>query len=190
MAWFGKKKEEIGSGENGLSLPELPKLPELPDLERNYGGKRSSLNLPQLPSYPNNPLGEKMSQNFIKDAVSGEKEEYRFDADEFPDDEETMPKPFKSQVKMAAMPEEDYSRKFSAMRSSKPEPVFVRLDKFEDSLKIFDDARRKISEMESMLKNIRKIKEEEERELKEWEGEVQKIKGEFEKINSELFSRI
>ena len=41
-----------------------------------------------------------------------------------------------------------------------------------------------------MLRNIRKIKEEEERELKEWESEVQKIKGEFEKINSELFSRI
>ncbi len=190
MAWFGKKREEIDSNGSGLSLPELPKLPELPDLNRMQMKKSDSLNLPQLPSYPNNPLGEKMSQNFIKDAVSGEKEEYRFDADEFPDDEETMPKPFQNPVKMSAMPEDDYSRKFSAMRSSKPEPVFVRLDKFEDALKMFDDARKKISEMESMLKNIRKIKEEEESELKEWESEIQKIKGGFEKINNELFSRI
>lgn len=190
MAWFGKKKEEMNSNESGLSLPELPKLPELPDLNRTEMKKPGSLNLPQLPSYPKNPFGEKISQNFIKDAVSGEKEEYGFDANEFPDVETMQKTPEMPQMKMSAMPEEDYSRRFSSMRSSKPEPVFVRLDKFEDSLKMFDDARKKISEMESMLKNIKKIKEEEERELKEWESEVQKIKGEFEKINSELFSRI
>jgi len=44
--------------------------------------------------------------------------------------------------------------------------------------------------MEEMLRHIKKIKEEEENELKDWEAEIQKIKSDFEKMDNELFSRI
>ena len=41
-----------------------------------------------------------------------------------------------------------------------------------------------------MLRSIKKIKEDEDRELKQWEAEIQAIKGEFEKINQNLFSML
>ena len=44
--------------------------------------------------------------------------------------------------------------------------------------------------MEEMLMNIKKIKDDEDRELKWWDAEIQKIKQEFEKIDANLFSKI
>lgn len=198
MAWFGKKEE---SGKIELpSLPELPKLPELPSLDEF--SSESKINLPALPSYPNSSFGKKFSQNAIKDAVSGEKEEEEeFNADESLE-EETMRKPLSRNanlqnspipgfVKRATLSSEEYKPKFSGLRrNEKMEPVFIRVDKFEESLNILDDARGKIAEMEEMLRHIKKIKEEEDTELKEWEIEIQKIKSDFDKIDKELFSKI
>ena len=70
------------------------------------------------------------------------------------------------------------------------EPVFIRVDKYEDALNMFDDARKKITEMEDLLKHIKKIKEDEYRELKDWEMEIQKIKDDFERVNKDIFSKL
>jgi hypothetical protein len=55
---------------------------------------------------------------------------------------------------------------------------------------MFEETKKKISEMEEMFRSVKKIKEEEGRELSQWEMEIQKIKGEFEKINRNLFSKV
>ena len=90
------------------------------------------------------------------------------------------------------MPEENYKKEFSNSfrKSGKPEPVFIRIDKFEESLDMFENAKKKLAEMEDMLKGVKKTKEEEDKEIRGWEMEIQKIKSEFEKIDSNLFSRI
>jgi len=186
MAWFEKKEK---SGADGIpSLPELPKLPELPDFDDSP--RMNQNDLPHLPSYPNSSFGQKFSQNAIKDAVSGEKEDEEGEADEFPGEREIMPRPPQINFpKRMSMPSEEYPR-FDRMKSGKPEPVFIRIDKFEESLRMLEDAKKKLNEMDGMLRGIKKIKEEEDRELKHWEAEIQTIKGEFEKINQDLFSRI
>ena len=188
MSWFGKKEEK----KQGFAapLPELPRLPELPSLDSFSFSHESRPAIPNLPSYPNSSFGKKFSQNAIKDAISGEKEEREeedFDSDELLEMERSKSLP--NLVKPSAISQEDYRPRMQ-MRGGMKEPVFIRIDKFEEALNMLDDAKSKVAEMEQMLAHIKKIKEEEDRELKEWEMEIQKMKSDFEKMNSELFSRI
>lgn len=197
MAWF-EKKEKKGADEIP-SLPELPRLPELPKLGDSYGmnfpkmddsKNANPVDLPHLPSYPNNSFGKKFSQNAIKDAVSGEEEEEEGEADEFPDEEEMTPKPLPVFAKKSAVPSDEYQRPMGIMKPRKPEPVFIRIDKFEAGLGMLEDARKKLGEMEEMLKSIKKTREEEDKEIRQWENDIQSINGDFEKINQDLFSRV
>jgi len=82
------------------------------------------------------------------------------------------------------------SKKDMLQHMKHADTVFIRIDKFEDSLKAFENSKKKISEIEKMLHEIKKIKEEEEKELESWENEIQSIKGKFEKIDRDLFSKI
>ena len=192
MGWFGRKKKK----ENlkiSSSLPEMPKLPELPKI----GGDLNEL--PQLPSYPSSSLGKNFSQDAIKDAISGEEESDKevFNADDsFPERKERM------MQKPLVFPTKEISTEktrilpgiknqgFIKTRTKESEPVFVRIDKFEESLEIFEKARKKISEIEKFLVEIRRLREKEETELQEWENEIQTIKKQFEKIDNNLFSKI
>lgn len=179
MGWFGKNEER----KEGVSLPELPKIPDLPSLPKSDFDR---ITLPNLPSYPNSSFGKKISQNAIKDAVSGEEKDET--EEDFNEDLEESSKPLPGFVKRKTMPEE-YTSKVSSLRG-KAEPVFIRIDKYEDALKMFEDAKNKIADMEDTLKHIRKIKEDEYQELKEWETEIQRIKGDFERANRDIFSKL
>lgn len=197
-----REKEEIPS------LPELPALPEFPKF-------REESRLPKLPTYPNNTLGDKFSQSAIKDAVSGKKEMDVEEADEFafPEEMQMMQKPLRTQMarempfeKRAPMTKELYQEEHEEMeipetKVPKPfeeaarivirtEPVFVRIDKFQESLKTFEEAKKKISDMEKLLKNINMVKEEEEKELNAWQNEIQMIKKKIEKVDQDIFSKI
>lgn len=204
MGLFGKKdkKEEIKKvSSNVPELPELPKLPELPPMnEFSYEEER----LPQLPTFPNNSLGNKFSQNTIKEAVSGKKEdEEAFDAEDFSEmNKGMMQRPL---PRHAIEDTDDYEESITtkpkskevpqnfAMRNymtKKAEPVFIRIDKFEESMKIFQDIKSQISEIEELIKNTKDIKSKEEEELASWETEIQTIKNQIEKVDQDIFSRI
>lgn len=209
MGLFGKKdkKEEVKKNVSAVpELPELPKLPELPSMDEFSYGDDSSL--PQLPKFPNNPLGNKYSQNTIKEAVAGVKEDEEDSyAEDFPETEEEvktgmMQRPLQKPLTREF---EDYETGISTKPKSKEvpsnfvsknyltrkaEPIFIRIDKFEESMKIFQDIREQISEIENLLKNIRETKSKEEGELASWETEIQQIKNQIEKVNQDIFSRI
>lgn len=189
MSWFNKKEENKERG-NYIpqlpDLPELPRLPELPEPPRNISSQKIRReNLPKLPSFPSSSLGEKFSRNAIKDAVAGEKEveeDYEADDFDFEEEEQMMPK---------SSPKRIPSEFLEASKKVKSnEPVFIRLDKFEESMKTFEKAKEKIGEINSLLKDIKKLKDEEERELLAWETEIQKIKDQIEKVDQEIFSKI
>ncbi len=183
-------------------LPEIPRLPDLPDMDSDT----NEMTLPQLPSFPNNSLGDKFSQNTIKEAVAGKKEVNRGAADEFEDDgeDQMMQTPLKKMSKEydedeepeeygAPLPKKrvEVSRGFqSRMASKKAEPVFIRLDKFEESMEIFEKARDQISEIEKLIRETKSVREKEEEELVAWENEIQTIKNEIEKVDRDIFSRI
>ena len=192
MGWFGKKDKKKKL-ENVPSLPEMPRLPELPKIGDDLD------DLPQLPSYPSNSLGEKFSHRIIKDVISGGKagDEEVFKADEsFPKNTEKMMR--KPPMTLAReISEEDTeilpkvkSQNSVKIRTKETEPVFVRMDKFEESLEIFEKSKKKISEIEKYLVEIKRVREKEETELQEWENEIQTIKKQFEKIDNNLFSKI
>lgn len=189
MGLFNKKKKEENSSfsESYPSLPELPKLPEFPRLEEPK--ERN-----QLPSYPNNSLGKEFSQNAIKDAISGEKEGEEVDVDDFAtdDEEQMMHEPSDNELPDFddEEPLEDNEKLKKSIGIKRIDPVFIRIDKFEESLKTFDKAKKDISEIESMLGNLKKIKDEEEKELIKWEREMQRVKGQIAKVDNDIFSKI
>ena len=179
MGWFNQNK--------GGEIPELPELPKISE----FAYDRESEPLQQLPSIPSNKLGQKFSQNIIKEAVSGEKEEE--DADEglreFP---RMMHPPIKPRTEEISerKPMPSLREYESVIRKEKAEPIFIRIDKFEESLKIFESTKNRIFEIEKMLRDIKRLKEEEEKELEMWEQEIPNLKQQIEKVDQDIFSKV
>ena len=191
MSWFGnedKTKEMPESAPSLLQLPRLPELPALPSMR-----EPSNEPLPQLPSYPSGATGDKFSQNSIKHAVSGEKEGDKAEANEPEVETQEMPEPQSNYREYDEIPEGYHviEENTKTQRATKgDEPVFIRLDKFEDAMKVFDDTKHKINEIEKLLADTKKIKDAEEAELESWENEIRKIKSQIEKIDKDVFSKI
>jgi peptidoglycan hydrolase CwlO-like protein len=192
MGLFKKKtqKEELKKRKpEPTKLPELPKLPEFPDFEE----QERKGQLSKLPKFPDSSLGQKFSQHTIKEAVAGEKEEHEEvpEADEFVlREEQMMPRPLGGSVRTPSTQPIPASFKEAARRVKEIEPIFIRIDKFEESLHAFEKAKQQITEIEKMLRNIKRLKEEEEKELSMWEREIQTTKQQIEKIDQDIFSRV
>ena len=185
MGFFTKTKE---AKEERLSLPDLPRLPEIDTFEENEERR-----IHKLPSLPHNSLGTKFSQDTIKGAVSGEREDDFADADEpeFEEDDmrmmqEPLRQPMTSEIDEDMPP---IRRGFANARDS-TEPIFVRIDLFEDALKVFSEAKKKVVDIERDLSDIKRVREKEDAELREWENEVKSMKNQIEKVEREVFSKI
>jgi len=188
MGIFKRNKKEMNKGANPVpSLPELPKLPDLPEMgDENERNK----NIHKLPSYPSGSLGTKFSQNTIKEAVAGRK-------NEFPEDDEMEDPPTneEAQIKKPITEEIGWESPLKISRkrgfeNAGPEPVFIRIDRFEEALKIFNDTKKKFHEIERALEEIKSVREKEEKELNSWENKVKTIKGQIEKVDRDVFSKI
>ena len=184
MGLFKKKEEKKFKGK----LPELPELPELPKL------KEFDSALPQLPRYPTSQLGDELSRTTIKEAVTGKKEE-EVEADEFVR-EQMMPQPHEIKPSTKFKPELPFKiEKIAPLKELKIKtrakgPVFIRIDKFEESLKIFEETKAKIHGMEKLLAEIKQLKEKEEIELSNWRTEIQTMKNQIEKVERDIISKI
>jgi hypothetical protein len=194
MGLFSKKEQKY-SNENFRAteipqLPELPKFPELPDL--NFSENES---LPKLPSFPSNSLGDKFSQNAIKEAVSGKKE-VRGNADEFDldEDDRMMQAPLREPLTLEerAPDRDEFPKGFerAARIVREAEPIFIRIDKFEESLNTFEKIKSKIHEIDKILNDTKRIKEEEDKALISWEKQLQTIKQQIDDIDRDIFSKV
>jgi hypothetical protein len=173
-----KKKEEKKT--EILRLPDLPKLPELPDSREEM--KDSDELISQLPSFPSGSLGDKFSRYNIKEAITGEKEE-EGDADEFAE-EQKMQKPLTKEI---SSPKNFYS---NFEKTKEAEPIFIRIDNFEQGSQTFEEVKKQILEIEKMFSDLKKVKEDEEKELTSFEDELREIKEKIEKINQNIFSKV
>ncbi|HRZ85951.1 MAG TPA: hypothetical protein P5277_04195, partial [Candidatus Paceibacterota bacterium] len=72
----------------------------------------------------------------------------------------------------------------------KEEPIFIKLEKFENTISTFNEIKLRISEIETLLRTIKSIKQKEESELNEWENELEIIKSRLDQINQEMFKGI
>lgn len=183
MSLFGKKEKK-----ESPALPKLPELPSLPNFEETNDEE-----MHRLPSFPNNNFGEKFSQNTIKNAVSGENEN-EFEMSQPQENEAPLEKikSFREPKKIeSGFPTQEKTNKgYSKKRVDSAEPVFIRLDKFEESLKIFEETKEKIGEIEELLKETKELKDKEEDELSEWASEIQNIKEQIEQVDKDIFSKI
>ena len=180
--------------EPNRSVPKLPELPNLPNFEEHSKNKTKE-SPHQLPIFPSNSLGDKFSQNTIKDAVSGKKDDYDDDEDdlELTNSFSTNKNNHKIMTReVSDNPQKTIFKKETPQRNNKKrtDPVFIRIDKFEESLDIFSDAKEKISEIEKELKEIKETKQEEEKELTEWEEKITSIKDQIAKVDRDVFSEI
>lgn len=184
MGLFKKKKEV---GEEIPKLPELPSLPEIPGAGKKLEYKRE---ISQLPRYPNSSFGDKFSQNTIKEAVSGGKEgDEDSYANEF-DPEKMEMRMMQEPLKRPLTREIPLGFKEAAESVRSNEPVFIRIDKFEESLKVFGDTKKQLAEIEKLLAHTKNIKEQEEKELQDWENDLRNIKARIEKVDRDLFSKL
>jgi len=197
MGLFRKKdrKKEVPS------LPELPKLPDFPRLE-DKESLGSNEFIHKLPGFPTNSLGKKFSQDSIKDAVTGKKDGVdgsKVDEFDMMEDmrriREPLIKPLTEELPIEDIDEEEdifMERDVGVSKTMKRdvEPVFIRIDRFEEGLHIFEETKKKISEIERALGETKRIKEKEERELQDWENEIRTIKDQIEKIDRDIFSKI
>ena len=186
MSWFNKKEKE----EKKQEVPSLPELQNLHNEENDFLKK-----VPQLPSFPNNDLGEKFSQNTIKDAISGKREGeevFNVNESEFEEKFPRIPKPQEEFHPPRKEPiiKAGKLKEVEIKSTGKTEPIFIRLDKFEESLKLFEKAKDQITDIEKLLKDVKELKKEEEEELTECENEIQLTKQQIEKIDKNLFSKI
>jgi hypothetical protein len=213
MGFFSKNKEK--RDDKISELPKLPPLPEMP-IKEIYEKKGFTTNIPveeqpqrkfSLPSYPNSKIGERINQEAIKDAVRDYDEEDNTDnvikfepkksrTQEISDtNQEMQPSIFGPQEKKTTMEMSDWSqempkREFSMPKSKKQEPLYIKLEKYENVISTFNEIKLRITEIESLLKNIKEIKMKEEKELDDWEREIHTIKSRLEQIDQEIFKDI
>ncbi len=191
MGLFKKKRVEQNYSGEPTGLPELPRIPDYPNINElpSLGEGRDYM------SRENN-FGNKFSQSAIKNAVTGtpgEKEVGDFDADDS-NINWMMPRSPKSFTKEVDFPkrtnsEMEVPQSFSKSKRGE-QPVFIRLDKFEESLHTFKKAKSQVVEIEKMLREIKRMKEDEEKELQYWESQIQSIKEQIEKVDKEIFSKV
>jgi len=186
-----EKKEEVPK------LPELPQLPELPGLPE-FEEREDPIH--QLPSFPRSSFGNKFSQDNIKEAVIGEKEGDEGYANELDSLEgmKTMQEPgfekglMKKPLTREIGDSEEFNipEKIQSKTPVKKGPVFVRLDKFEESQKIFEETKKELTNISHLLTRTKEIKLKEEETLQAWEKELHNIRSQIEKVDRDLFSKI
>ena len=205
MGFFNSNKNKKSSKDNKegdkIQLPKLPSLPDLP----NSGKTNQPMEEPQkkstLPSFPGSNLGEKMNQHTIREAITKHEDEKieippvhikRTKAGMTPSIM-TPPAPLKTKgsIKPRSLEMSDWAPPLSKEPKVKgTEPLFIRLDTFEKAVSSFNEVKLRMGEIETLLRNIRELKGQEERELNDWENEIEIVRARLEQIDKEIFERM
>ncbi len=189
MGIFSKSKDkQKEKNYSSQKIPELPSLPSLPQynsspnfpLMDDYEEKKE---IHQLPSFPSSPTGDMFSKNTIKSAVKGEPAlKYNYEDDD--EDLEIEPPRYHKEISNNQFEKKVMKENYEI------KPVFVRIDKFQEGLKLFEETKENLGEIDKLLKEVKHLKEKESEELSSWEKDLEKIKNQIEKINQEIFSKI
>jgi len=210
MSWFSKK--ESVSPDRSL-LPDLPSSPAQ-NPNQSFGPEDlSAMDLPQmeinelsasLPPIPNKNLNEPRSISTKQDGFEMQKSEFKpistpegYNGNLQPTNK-FQPKPLiqpkaqqraEPRLKPRAAERDDDDDEIYSKHSSKKEPVYIRLDKFETTLDAFEEIKSKVNEIEKLLVKSKQIKLEEEKELEEGEKEIHLIREKLDSIDKSIFNR-
>jgi len=198
MGIFSKEKKGDEVRTDLSSLPELPKtdnlnlptqptppatpypgMPGLPEIETN--------NLPTLPEIKQTQPSD---QQEIKEALASPpniptSEFQKSEFDETKTNLERSPSPEYNEgpIKSPGI----YSLN---SKQEITEPVFIRLDKFQNAVTTFEEIIDKVNDIENLIKKTKEIRAKEEEELNAWEKEIHTIKARMDSIDKSVFSKL
>ena len=211
MALFRKKKEELPAEEFTLPEPpslefpglpnhfseehngEISELPALPELPRRAKDEekvvKREFEMPALPELPARmpELTATKTKGFLKPMRIEMGEELPTlpslsslpSFPEFPEQVPEMPE---------LLPTAAGARR---LKSSPVErPVFVKIEKFQDSVEQLRQIKERIRRASSMLDKLREIRMREEQELAAWERDLAELKQKLEMLDKKLFTDV
>ena len=208
MGLFDKKKD--------IEIKELPDLPELPRANNNYTNEQNSLpnleikELPDLPEYSVTKKGTERELTKEDIPESGmEKSQFEPISSPFEEKPEKSqltpmmkkliePKPIERHVIQKPINTRIIEKPIIIERHNfqknqvhkKDEEIYIRLDKFQNAVSLFEEIKSQIQEIERNLEKTKQVKKQEEEELGEWEKEIQLIKSKLDSIDKTIFSEI
>ncbi|MEK6919239.1 MAG: hypothetical protein AABW73_04345 [Nanoarchaeota archaeon] len=182
MGLFSKK------GDKNSEFDKLPELPQLPKSISSYGQTN------------NGQIGDQSGMSSstnkwniaaVKEAVRGSDESNNY-AQDYSDLGEGSSGDREVIMGIGAprtRPMNNFQQAPAAM-SARREPLFVRIDKFESSIRDFEDISIKIKRVEELITDIKELREREDREFSEWEKDLQIVKSRLDSIDRTLFSQL
>lgn len=169
-------------------LPEIPRISQLPELPEPP--KRASN---ELPSFPTSDRNENLNRDLVKSAVSSD------DSYSSGDNEvivEELPRDFSMSLSNSAperIPELNFEKSKhpanSAVQAVKS-PIFIRVDKFQAAQKDFEDMKKKIKEIDSVISKIKEMSAKENKEIEDWTRNLEDIKLKLIQIDNSIFEKI
>ncbi|MEK6937061.1 MAG: hypothetical protein AABW58_03240 [Nanoarchaeota archaeon] len=161
MGLFSRKKKEDNKF---LPLPEFPRLPgeNMPFYDEQL---HENKDLPPLPP---------AKADFSKSSATPDFFEKKVITPKFKDD-----LGFDSEIPQRRSP--------LTLEKRDDKPVFVKIDRYRESMKTLETIKSKIEEADELLKNLAKLRQDEERELEDWQNSLNEIRQKLLKIDKDLF---
>lgn len=75
----------------------------------------------------------------------------------------------------------------TAIERNDDKPLFVKVDKYKESAKTVESIKSKLEEADAVLKNLTRLREEEEKELQEWQSSLDEVRQKLMKVDKDLF---
>ena len=177
MAFWNKKKDENKS-EQKLDNYELPELPSIQDFSKDgltqdfgFSGMNAEKDKPDVSELPELPeIYTPAATKIASSPIAGKKMTSEVSSS-------TVYSPVSEEVEETA--------KASKIKG----PVYIKIDKFKDALANFEIVKRKIKEVEGLLRKIRELRAKEQEELGMWEKELEDVKIKLASIDEKIFSR-
>jgi len=181
------KKEKVPSIPTAPQLPRLPSPPSAEELRKK--------DLPELPSFPQISQQNMNNQTPEDNEVVVDMPPSMQSQGGIHNIESAIPSPPSS---LPPKPEEEQRRTLELSPQMPPaekitkkvEPIFVRIDKFQDAQKDFKQIKEKVKEIESVLKKVKTIKEKEEAEINSWTEDLEKLKARLAEIDANIFNQL
>lgn len=209
-------KSSINKQEDLSTLPELPSMPELaPVFMPNFKTDFKDFKPAIKPEFKPQPMPEVKDFKFeVRETKEIDRPETSIGGFKFPlereerkkmtMDVEEAPATFQ---KSSFQPSFQPSFKFSDMEPSNlfkeessnevskkieisDKPIYVKIDKFKDALNTFELVKKKVREIDALLKKIKDTRDKEQQELATWEQEISEIKDRINAVDTKLFSKL
>ena len=189
MGLFKKKGGDVPE------IPEAPKLPALPEVP-------AASEVPELPSIPASSQNDNLNQEMVKSAVGEASSEVEpaipeapvtpIEPPAFNDSGEANGAPMGDATDaQSPIPEPPTEEAEAPVEGPKViEPIFVRIDKFQDAKESLSRVQDKTKEMKDILRKLNEVRRKEEEEISGWDEELEKLKSMLSEVESEIFNQV